>query len=104
MTSALTPAVNPMVQPGNINLNNRPVVRNPDGTISTVRSMSINVDGLEYLIPTVSDDGRVLDDDEAIDTFFNTGRHLGAFRTPDDATSYAQSLHKAQELQYGNQR
>lgn len=89
------------VIPGNIDLNRRPVVRNPDGSISTVRSMSINVDGREYLIPTVSEDGRVLDDEDAIDLFMNTGRHLGAFDTPEQATRYAERLHQQQEKQYG---
>ncbi|MEN5115840.1 hypothetical protein ABE488_00685 [Luteimonas sp. TWI662] len=86
---------------GNIDLNSRPVVRNADGTISTVRSMSTNIDGREVLIPTVSDDGRVLGDDEAVDTYMRTGRHLGQFATPEDATSYAQQLHVQQERRYG---
>jgi hypothetical protein len=87
--------------PGNIDLNARPVVKNKDGSISTVRSMSINVDGLEYLIPTVSDDGRIMGDQEAVDTFFRTGKHLGAFRSIDAANAYAERLHNQQARQYG---
>jgi len=87
------------LQAGNIDLNNRPMVRNPDGSISTVRSISANFDGQEVLIPTVSDDGRVLSDDDAIAQYQRTGRNLGIFDTPDNATTYAQTLHRDQEQQ-----
>jgi hypothetical protein len=89
-----------VVAEGNIALDKRPVVRNPDGSVSTVRSMSIGTDEGEVLIPTVSDDGRVLSDEEAIDLYRATGRHLGVFRSPEDATRYAQKLHKDQERMY----
>ncbi|KRA74270.1 hypothetical protein ASD78_12315 [Lysobacter sp. Root667] len=75
-------------------------MRNQDGTISTVRSMSANFDGEEVLIPTVSDDGRILSEDEAVDVYRRTGRHLGKFSTPDAATAYAQSLHEQQAKLY----
>lgn len=88
------------IRAGNIDLTNRPVVRNPDGSISTVRSISANFDGQEYLIPTVSDDGRILRDDDAIAQFQKTGRNLGVFDTPENATAYAQSLHNDQEKMY----
>ena len=88
------------IEAGNIDLDNRPVVKNPDGSISTVRSMSANFDGREVLIPTVSDDGRLLSDDEAIALYRQTGRHLGIFDTPESATAYAESLHRDQEARY----
>lgn len=90
-----------MLEPGNIDLARRPVVKNKDGTISTVRSISVNVDGAEVLIPTVSDDGKVLDNAAAIALFRRTGRHLGRFRTPEAATFYAERLHDEQARMYG---
>lgn len=86
--------------PGNIDLMRRPVVKNQDGTISTVRSMSVNIDGEEVLIPTVSDDGRILSDQAAIDLYRHTGRHLGRFRTPQGATQFAERLHEQQARAY----
>lgn len=94
------------VQPlrgGNIDLAHRPIVRNPDGSISTVRSMGINVDGHEVLIPTVAHDGsRVLSDKEAVDQYFKSGRHLGVFRTAEDSSRYAEALHNKQAEMYPN--
>lgn len=89
-----------LLERGNIDIHSRPVVKNSDGSISTVRSMSTNIDGREVLIPTVSDDGRIMSDDEAIDNFMRTGKHLGMFDNPDDATAYAESLHNQQADEY----
>lgn len=87
---------------GNINLNNRPVVKNPDGSISTVRSISFqDKDGKEVLIPTVIN-GKIVSDDEAINYYYKTGEHLGKFNSIEDANNYAIQLHKDQEKQYAN--
>ena len=86
---------------GNIDLYSRPRVDNGDGTYSTVRSMSFgDEDGREILIPTVSDDGRIMSDDEAINNYYQTGKHLGIFNSPDAATAYAERLHDLQEQYY----
>lgn len=90
-----------MLSPGNIDLTNRPRVRNEDGSISTVRSIGVNIGGHEYLLPTVSDDGRIMSDDEAIRTFQRSGKHLGMFDTPEHSTAYAQSLHSDQAQAIG---
>ncbi|TCD18174.1 hypothetical protein E0D81_12695 [Lelliottia amnigena] len=89
-----------MVTQGNINLFNRPSVKNEDGTISTVRTISIGTDSGEVLIPTVSDDGKLLSDDEAIALYEKTGKHLGIFDNPEDATAYAERLHEQQDQYY----
>jgi hypothetical protein len=88
------------VEPGNINLHDRPKVLNEDGSISTVRSMSFEENGKEILVPTVSEDGRIMEDEEAIDQYHKTGRHLGKFSNPEDATAYAKKLHEDQATEY----
>ena len=92
-----------LIAPGNIDIYKRPVVKNLDGSISTVRSMSFNDGAGEVLIPTVV--GRkVVSDQEAIDHYYNTGQHLGIFETPQAADEYAQNLHLQQEYQYYNRK
>jgi len=87
---------------GNIDLNNRPIVKNEDGSISTVRSMSFYDDKehKEILIPTVIGN-RVVSDQEAIDHYYETGEHLGKFDSPEEADKYAEELHLQQEQRYG---
>lgn len=88
------------VEEGNIDLKNRPVVKNQDGTISTVRSMSFRMGNTEILVPTVSDSGKILTENEAIKQYLDTGKHLGKFRTAEEATTFAKQLHNEQEKMY----
>lgn len=97
-----TSDVQGMTEQGNIDLHNRPVVHNPDGTISTVRSITITDDNGAVLIPTVVD-GKVVSNDEAIAHYKLTGEHLGKFDNEKDADAYAQSLHEEQADEYADQ-
>lgn len=98
------PVIKGQVEAGNIDLTKRPVVKNKDGTISTVRSMSVNIDGVEVLIPTVSEKGTIMTKERAIKEYKRTGKHLGKFETPEDATAYAEQLHKEQEKMYNDKK
>jgi len=87
-----------LTEPGNIDLLNRPRVKNADGSISTVRSMSVEMDGQTVLLPTVAADGSgILSNEDAIAQYQATGQHLGKFKDAASADRYALALHKDQE-------
>lgn len=88
-----------LLAPGNIDLGRRPKVKTSKG-IATVRSISINIDGNEVLIPTVSEDGRLLRTDQAVRQYRRTGKHLGIFKDVTSADAYAQTLHEQQQRMY----
>ena len=85
---------------GNIDLNNRPMVKLPDGKVATVASRGFNIDGQEVVLPTVSDDGRILTADEAVDQYMRTGKHLGKFDTRENASAFGENLHLQQQQHY----
>lgn len=88
---------------GNIDLNNRPVIRNPDGSISTVYSGTFGPeeDGSHVLVPGVRPGlDRQMTVDESYDWYQKTGQHLGKFKTQAEADAYARSLHKKQAKLY----
>ncbi len=96
-----------LITAGNIDLNNRPIVKNQDGSISTVRSINFQPTkgdyiGRQVLIPTISEDGKILSNEEAIQNFYNTGKHLGVFDTVENSNLYAQKLHDNQEKMYSD--
>jgi hypothetical protein len=85
-------------QQGNIDIYNRPQAPNPDGGISTVRSMSFqDEDGSEVLIPTVAPNGRLLNSQEAVLLYRMTKKHLGKFKAPGAADRFAEALHQQQD-------
>lgn len=85
-----------LIRPGNINLRARPIVKNRDGSVSTVRSITITDDqGRAVLIPTVVG-GKVVSNDDAITHYKATGENLGTFSSESAADSYAQQLHESQ--------
>lgn len=100
------------IERGNIDLHDRPSVKNSDGSVSTVRSSSFERDGKEVLLPTVgslkegtfgskkSKDATILTNRQANKIADKTGKHLGKFRTPAQADQYAIALHKMQEKEY----
>ncbi len=94
-----------MVQPGNLDLNARPVVRNPNGGYSTVDSVSFTDPrtGHEVLVPQVVGN-RILGPQAAWQNYLRTGQHLGVFTSPSAANIYARLLHFAQAQQYGGGR
>ena len=91
---------------GNIDLNNRPVVKNRDGSISTVRSITITEGNTAVVIPTVikkpNGSGVIVSNQEAIKYYQRSGQHLGKFSNIRDADTYAQNLHNQQAAQYPN--
>ena len=93
---------------GNIDLTQRPVYKNEDGSISTVDSIGISEDGKEIVIPTIIRDkngqAKRLTAEEAIAHYHNTGEYLGKFNTKEKADEYAKYLHKDQELYYNGKQ
>lgn len=89
-----------LLEKGNIDPYSRKVEHRADGSIATVESFSVNIDGKEVLLPRVID-GKTVSMDEAIEHYEKTGEHLGKFDTPEHASDYAQKFHENQAVIYG---
>lgn len=91
-------SVSGMVKEGNIDLTKQPSVYNPETKgKSTVWSMSVGIPEGEMLITRVTPEGKILSPKEAFDYAKKTGKHLGIFKTPEDADNYAKKLHLSYE-------
>ena len=92
---------------GNIDLYNRPQLRNSDGSVSTVYSLGINDGKDEVLVPTIAygtyGQPTLLTDKQAEQRYYDTGEYLGKFKTPSEANEYAEALHNQQASIYPNQ-
>ena len=90
-------------QKANVDLNNRPKVKNKDGSYSTVYSMGIEADGRFINIPRVVG-GSVLSEGDAIKEFRRSGKHLGIYKTQAERDKAAVDLHRSQAQMYDNRR
>ena len=90
-----------LLDPGNINIHQRPVVKNADGSVSTVRSMTFtDDDGSTVVVPSVIARRGIVGPEEAFKHYQRTGQHLGRFDNADNADRYARMLHEAQAQEY----
>jgi hypothetical protein len=81
-----------MLLNGNIDLEDRIVVDNADGTQSTLQSITIEEDGKYILIPTLNPKGEKLSDEDAVTLYHYLGEHLGIFSNQKDADDFAKNL------------
>ena len=88
-----------MLEKGTIDINNRKVVKNPDGSISTDASIVIEEADSYVVIPTVVD-GKHVTPEEAIKHYDETGEHHGKFESQETAEFYAQELHERGDYYY----
>lgn len=96
------------LEDGNIDLTRRKPVKLPNGEVATIRSTSVNIDGVEILIPTIGPMGENWDPDTdeglnaAIEHYERTGQHLGKFKTPEEASAYGEWLHDREADRIGS--
>jgi hypothetical protein len=99
LPATLYPSSGPLpLVAGNITLTDRPLIKNTDGSISTLLSSSFN-DGVNEVVYTPIINGRIYKDADARQYYLTTGKHLGKFASGNtaDAITYAQNLSTIQE-------
>lgn len=90
----MTPYTQGMQKQGNIDLNNRPSIPNPQGGHSGVFTMTVGIDnGRTVLLPRVVN-GKILSEKDAFNHFKNTGEHMGLFHSKEAADAYDKKLHE----------
>ena len=90
---------------GNINLYDRPIYKNEDGTISTVDSITVQIDDKFVVLPSIVRDEngnakRLETTEDIVAHYVKTGEYLGEFDTLEEANGYATKLHSAQAYYY----
>jgi len=88
-----------LIERGNIDLSKRIPLKNEDGTVSPLKSISIEQDGNIVLIPTIQD-GKRMTDAEAIRYYQKSGQNLGVFETEADAARYAKRVSKFEDQRF----
>ena len=87
-----------MIEPGNIDTSKRRAVKLPGGDYGTVRSMGINDNGKEVLIPTIGPRGENWSgpkgEQRARDHYKTTGQHLGKFNSVAASNTAGKRLHE----------
>jgi hypothetical protein len=90
-----------LIKAGNIDMRTRPKVRNADGSISTIRTFTVqNPQGQTVLYPAVTDDGRILSRPEALRYWASRGQNLGVFDSEANANAYDSMMHDQLTQQY----
>ena len=86
---------------GNIDLINRPQLKQEDGSLSTVNSIIIEEDGKYVVIPTIKrneyNKAVQMSEKEAIGHYKKTGDFLGQFNKLSEAEYYARDVHVSQD-------
>ena len=82
-----------LLEPGNINLQGRPLISMGNNQVGSEYSVSFTQDGKEVLVPTIFD-GKAHTPQEAWQHYLQTGQHMGKYDNPQDADAAAELIHQ----------